>query len=191
MGIVDMTNTKFTSTPSRTRSRGISLVIVLIMLVIIGVTAATAMRSATSEQKATNNLRMEGTAQQYAEAALRYCEAQLQLADGGRVATLKTAVIPTTTFALSGWEDPATWTGGAGRASASRTPVPAGQISDANTVVPPTLPECVAEVQTVGSPTFTITVVTARGFSPDYARDGAGNTTNGAVVWLQSIINAN
>jgi hypothetical protein len=46
-------------------------------------------------------------------------------------------------------------------------------------------------VQTVGSPTFTITVVTARGFSPDYARDGAGNTTNGAVVWLQSIINAN
>jgi Tfp pilus assembly protein PilX len=179
------------SVPGRRRVRGISLIIVLIMLVIIGITAATAMRSATSEQRATNNLRMEGTAQQYAEAALRYCEAQLQLADAGRVATLKTAVIPTTTFALSGWEDPATWTGGAGRASASRTPVPAGQISDANTVVPPTLPECVAEVQTVGSPTFTITVVTARGFSPDYARDGAGNTTNGAVVWLQSIINAN
>lgn len=171
------------------KNQGISLVIVLIMLVIIGITAATAMRNATSEQKATNNLRMEGTAQQYAEAALRYCEAQLQLADAGRTATLKTAVIPTTTFALSGWEDPLTWTGGGGRASASKTPLPAAQISNANTVVPTTLPECVAEVQAVGSPSFTITVVTARGFSPDYARDANGNTTNGAVVWLQSIIN--
>lgn len=57
-------------------SRGISLIIVLIMLVIIGITGATAMRTATSEQRATNNLRMETIAQQYAEAALRICEGQ-------------------------------------------------------------------------------------------------------------------
>lgn len=185
-----MKNIKFHANNKSVES-GISLVIVLIMLVIIGISAASAMRSATSEMKATNNLRLEASAQQYAEAALRYCENQLQLPDASRVATLKTAVIPTSTFGLSGWEDANTWTGNAGRASASRTTVPAANVSSANTVAPTFNPECVVEKQTTGSPTFTITVVTARGFSPDYARNNAGVTTSGSVVWLQSIINTN
>jgi Tfp pilus assembly protein PilX len=176
---------------SKTSQKGISLVIVLIMLVIIGITAATSMRSATSEMRATNNLRLEASAQQYAEAALRYCEEQLRQPDSARVATLKAAVIPTSTFALSGWEDPATWTGNSGRASASRTAIPTANISNASTIAPTFNPECVAELQTVGSPSFTITVVTARGFSPDYARNNTGVTTSGSVVWLQSIINTN
>lgn len=183
-------NTPNTTHAGKRSSRGMSLIIVLIMLVIIGIAAATSMRSATSEQRATNNLRMEGTAQQYAEAALRYCEAQIQAADSARVATLKTNKIPTTTFALAGWTDPLTWTAANGRASATRTQIPAGQVSDGDTVAPSTLPECVAELQTTGSPTFSITVITARGFSPDYAKDASGYTTKGAVVWLQSIINA-
>jgi len=177
--------------PQAAHLRGISLLVVLFMLVIIGITAASAMRNATSEQRATNNLRMEGTAQQYAEAALRYCETQMQLPDAGRVATLKAAVIPATTFDLSGWEDPATWTGAGGRASASRTTVPDAQISNVDVDKPAVNPQCVVESQTAGSPTFTITVITARGFSPDYAADAGGNTSRGAVVWLQSIVNVN
>jgi len=172
--------------------RGISLIIVLIMLIIIGVTAASAMRSATSEQRATNNMRMDALAQQYAEAALRYCETELKKPDAARTNTLKAAVIPATTFAASGWEQSVTWTGipGSGGASATRTSVPGQNISTSGiTVVPTTLPECVAETQTTGSPTFTVTVVTARGFSPDYSKDSNGNTTSGAVVWLQSILN--
>ncbi len=173
--------------------RGISLIIVLIMLIIIGVTAASAMRSATSEQRATNNMRMDATAQQYAEAALRYCETQLQLPDAARTNTLKAAVIPATTFAASGWENPVTWTGtpGSGGASATRTPIPVQSISTSGiTVVPTTLPECVAETQPIPTDlTHTVTVVTARGFSPDYSRDSSGNTTGGSVVWLQSILN--
>jgi len=185
-------NIPSTSAVQKSSMRGISLIIVLIMLIIIGVTAASAMRSATSAQRATNNMRMDALAQQYAEAALRYCETQLQLPDAQRTNTLKAAVIPPTTFAASGWEQLVTWTGtpGSGGASATRTPIPAQNISTSGiTVVPTTLPECVAETQTTGSPTFTVTVVTARGFSPDYSKDSSGNTTGGAVVWLQSILN--
>lgn len=176
----------------RNTSRGISLIIVLIMMVIIGITAASAMRSATSEQRVTNNLRVEGTAQQYAEAALRYCEAQLQLASGVRVATLQTAQIPATTTALSGWEDPLSWAaGGGGRASSSLTTLTVAQVSDASNSPPATRPQCVAELQTMGpaGSTFPLVVVTARGFSPDYAANGDGTTAKGAVVWLQSFVN--
>lgn len=177
--------------PRKAPQRGISLIIVLIMLVIIGITAATSMRAASSEQRASNNIRMQDTAQQYAEAALRYCEGQVQAADAVRVATLKTAVIPTTTFALSGWEDALSWSSnGGGRASATLTQIQSTQISDAATTAPTKLPECVVEYQTMGSPTFTMTVITARGFSPDYAADANGQTIQGAVVWLQSIVNA-
>lgn len=184
------------------RERGVSLIIVLIMMVIIGLTAASAMRNATSNERATNNQRLDNVAQQYAEVALRYCEGQLQLPTAQRVATLQTAVIPTVptgVTATAAWEMPTTWTGvpgaNAGDASATRTSVPANYLSAGNaSYVPlagsPQVPECVVEIQSQPAPsTLTYTLVTARGFSPDYARDGNGQTTSGAVVWLQSILN--
>lgn len=180
----------------KNRDRGVSLIIVLILLVVIGLTAASAMRSATSSQQVTNNVRMDNLAQQYAEAALRYCEAQLQLPDAARVNSLKAAVIPAVDMTVAGatgaWENTVSWTGavGAGGAAATRTALALGQYSSAgSSTVPPKAPECVVETQTLGSPTFTVTVVTARGFGPDYTADAAGNTTHGAVVWLQSILN--
>jgi type IV pilus assembly protein PilX len=177
--------------------QGFSLIIVLIMLVVIGLTAASAMRSATSSQRVTNNVRMDNLAQQYAEAALRYCEGQLQLADGVRVNTLKVAVIPTVDMTVVGttpaWQNVVSWTGaaGSGAASATRTSLPLSQYSTAglSSVLPARAPECVAEIQNIGAPAFTVTVVTARGFSPNYVADLNGNTTAGSVVWLQSIIN--
>lgn len=176
--------------------KGISLIIVLLLLVVIGITSAAAMRGATSSQRVTNNVRMESNALQYAEAALRYCEAQLQLADLGRVNSLKAAVIPMVNMTVAGttgaWENPVSWTGatGAGAAAATRTVLTSGQYSSvSSSFLPAKAPECVVETQTLGSPTFTVTVVTARGFSPDYQADGSGNTTHGSVVWLQSILN--
>lgn len=170
--------------------RGISLIIVLIMLIIIGISASSAMRSATSEQRVTNNARMEGTAQQYAEAALRYCEGQFALASASRSeARLQTANIVATpggANVTSAWENTANW----GAASTILVTVPANVISDANTPVPSTRPQCMAELQTMGSPAFTVTVITARGFSPDYVANADGTTKQGTVVWLQSYINA-
>lgn len=180
------------------KSGGFSLIVVLIMLVVIGLTAASAMRGATASQKVTNNVRLDNLAQQYAEAALRYCEAQLQLADANRVNTLKAAVIPTVDMTVAGatahWQNVTSWTGaaGSGGASATRTALPQVQYSTLglSSSVPARAPECVAETQTVvpASP-FTITVITARGFSPNYVADVNGNTVAGSVVWLQSIVN--
>jgi type IV pilus assembly protein PilX len=177
------------SVAKRRTSRGVSLIIVLIMMIIIGITAATAMRNATSEQRATNNQRVEATALQYAEAALRFCESEMvKQPDTLRVSTLRNVNIATTSFGptTSGWEDTATWTGLTGRSSASRTTVPNPRIQDnaSETVLPTKNPECIVENMTGYG-----VVVTARGFSPDYAADSNGYTTSGAVVWLQSITN--
>lgn len=173
----------------RQHSRGVSLIIVLIMMIIIGITAATAMRNATSEQRATNNMRVEASALQYAEAALRYCENEMKKASASRPSTLQNSNIYSSSGpgpTVSGWGDPATWTGSSGRASASRTEVPDSVIQDSAsaTGLPNQKPECVVENMTGYG-----LVITARGYSPDYTKDGSGITTSGAVVWLQSISN--
>ncbi|MBL0245715.1 MAG: hypothetical protein IPQ22_17595 [Rhodoferax sp.] len=161
----------------------------MIMLVIIGITGATAMRTATSEQRATNNLRMETIAQQYAEAALRICEGQMKLATASRLAAFQSP--PASTQASPRWVTAANWT--AVTAPAGRYDFTASDnIYDANNNPPNTYPQCMVELQTIpAAASFSITVITARGFSPDYARNaGTGATTQGAVVWLQSIVNA-
>jgi len=174
--------------PSRRDQDGISLIIVMIMVVIIGLTSAAAIRSATSGERMTNNIRLQNLAQQYAEAALRYCESEVQKVDSGRVATLQDANIVETPFgAASGaWQNPLTWTG-AGGAAASRTTLPIAQIkSDDSSGTPATLPQCVAERQVLADGGL-VMVLTARGFSPGYTANGDGVTTSGSVVWLQSI----
>lgn len=177
----------------RRHQSGISLIIVMIMVAIIGLTSAAAIRNATSGERATNNIRMQNLAQQYAEAALRYCEAEVSKADADRVATLRDANIVQTAFQVSpaAWEQTVTWAGvaGSGGASSSRTVVPQAQIKSVNSsVTPATLPQCAAERQ-VMSDGSTAVVLTARGFSPGYTADaGSGLTTGGSVVWLQSIL---
>lgn len=172
---------------SSRKQLGISLIVVLIMLIIIGLTSASAIRSATNGEKLTNNMRMQNLAQQYAEAALKYCEKELEKADVSRVTTLAEANIVTVAFgATAAWNQAATWTGSGG-ASASKTTVPQSQIkSSDSSFVPTHLPQCVAEKQTLAAGATTY-VVTARGFSTDYTADaGTGKTTSGSVVWLQS-----
>lgn len=193
--------------------RGISLIIVLILVVVIGLTASSVMRSATSSQRVTNNLRAEGMAQQYAEAALRFCEAQMVIPDNtgtplpqpipARFGSLWNANIPLVNITAAiqpAWLNPVSWTGAAAAAQVAATPhaaatrvtLTAGQISSVgvSTYVPTTLPQCIVERQTLpGATPFPVIVVTARGFSTDYQADVNGNTTNGSVVWLQSILN--
>lgn len=185
----------------RRHQTGISLIIVLIMLVVIGLTSAAAIRNATSGERATNNIRMQNLAQQYAEAALRYCEAQVSLADSdpNRVATLRDANIVQTAFVVGQaafqptplWKQTITWTGaaGSGGASSSRTVLPQSQIKSGNSsITPKTLPQCVAERQIMADGKIAL-ILTARGFSPDYtAAAFTGLTTGGSVVWLQSIL---
>lgn len=171
------------------------MVIVLIMLVIIGLASAAAIRNATSGEKVTNNIRQQNLAQQYAEAALRYCETELAKDDSvaapvGRMGTTLTEanIITVAVGGTPGWQQTVTWTG-VGGASASMTTLPESQILSSDSAFrPSTLPECVVEKQTLDDGNLAY-VVTARGFSPDYVADAVtGKTTNGSVVWLQSTI---
>jgi len=175
------------------RQQGISLIIVLIMLVIIGLTSAAAIRSATSGEKLSNNLRVQNLAQQYAEAALRFCEAELAKADADREPTLKEAKIytpPVLTAATAAtqWNVASTWIG-AGGASDSKTTIPIAQLKSVDSSFSPTvLPQCVAEKQVMNDLKIAY-VITARGFSPDYTANAlTGATTSGSVVWLQSTL---
>ena len=171
---------------------GVSLIIVLIMLVIIGLTSAAAMRNATSGEKLTNNIRLQNLAQQYGEAALRYCEAEMLKADADRVATLAEANISTTPVgtadAATGWGQAASWTG-AGGIAATKTTLPEAWVrSQDSSFRPSRLPECVVERQGLADGSLAY-VITARGFSPGYTADGvSGVTTAGSVVWLQSLV---
>ena len=198
---------KSTSQYSLNRSqRGISLIIVLILTVVIGLTAAAAMKGATSSQRVTNNVRMENMAQQYAESALRYCEAQVQIpfnnpAATARTANLAPANIPVVSkvpvsgvVAAGNWENSVTWTATAGAVgpSLARVDLASAQFSSAlSSKTPAKAPQCAAEMQVLGTAaaSYTVTVVTSRGFSSDYEADGVGKTTRGSVVWLQSILN--
>ncbi len=192
-----MNSHSFSSPDSwRTRQAGVSLIIVLIMLVVIGLTSAAAIRNATSGEKVTNNIRLQNLAQQYAEAALRYCEAELIKPDDvaaptGRLGTplVEANIITVAAGAATGWEQTASWIG-TGGASASKTTLPQLQIKSSDSSFKPSkLPECVAEKQTMADGNLAY-VITARGFSPDYTFDTTtGKTTGGSVVWLQSTVN--
>jgi Tfp pilus assembly protein PilX len=183
--------------PPQVRQSGVSLIIVLIMLVIIGLTSAAAIRNATSGEKVTNNIRLQNLAQQYAEAALRYCEAEMGKSDTvaaptGRMGTALseagTNIITVAVGGTPGWSQSATWIG-TGGASASKTVLPESQIKSTDSAFRPVKrPECVVERQTMADSSFSY-VVTARGFSPDYTADSStGKTLSGSVVWLQSTI---
>ncbi len=180
--------------PVAYRQHGISLIIVLVLLAVIGLTSAAAIRSATSDERVTNNARMQNLAQQYADAALRYCESQIAKddADETRVVTLKEAnLVETADGAVPAWSQVVTWTG-VGGASASLTALPEVQIKSGDSSFKPTTPpQCVVEKQVLadGKKAY---VVTGRGFSPDYtANTRTGATTGGAVVWLQSTLALN
>ena len=199
---------KSTSQNSLNRSqRGISLIIVLILTVVIGLTAAAAMKGATSSQRVTNNVRMENMAQQYAESALRYCEAQVQIPFNNPAATARTAKLAAANIpvvskvpvsgvvAAGNWENSVTWTASAGAVgpSLARVDLASTQFSSAlSSKTPAKAPQCAVEMQVLGTAvaSYTVTVVTSRGFSSDYEADGVGKTTRGSVVWLQSILNA-
>ena len=173
------------------RRKGASLIIVLVMLVVIGLTSAASLRNASSNERVSHNFRMHWLAEQYAEAALRYCQSQLLLADAQRVSSLQEAALMPINASAPGWANPQTWSGSGG-AFASLTSVAQSFVESSDSAfVPPILPQCVVERQALPSMqngaavgSADVYVITARGFSPDY-REIRPGLRSGAVVWLQ------
>ena len=171
----------------RAAQGGVSLIIVLVMLGVIALMSAATLRNASSNERISNNFRMQVLAQQYAEAALRYCETQLTLADASRVETLREANLSGS--AAPAWRQRGSWTGagGTGSTAASRTTVPEAVVVSASSAFKPgQLPECVVEKQALAG--GVVYVITARGFSPDYTADARGFSVTGSVRWLQTLV---
>jgi len=167
---------------SAARQRGATLILSLLLLALMGLGAAAAMRSSLSSQRAADNFQRELMAHQYAEAGLRYCEAQMLLSPGNRPAALSDieADPPVT---ASRWDQAATWS------STDIVTVPAAAIASASdsTFTSVTPPQCLVEKYTLPQGGDALRV-TARGFSPGYSADTQGRTLSGSVVWLQSTL---
>lgn len=169
--------------------RGITLVVVLILMAVIGLTAAAAMRSAVTQEKVVNNLRVEFAAQTRAEQALRFCEGEVMKPSGHRVSELQGVEhLVAQPVASLRWRASDAWAAPLAPAT-DGTPAAGGTPSAlfltlAASLVPGGPPaQCLVERMQVANSQNGALVVTARGFSPDYV---AGSS--GSVVWLQSFL---
>lgn len=183
-----------------TSHRGITLVVVLILLVIMSLTAAVAMRSATTQEKVVNNFRQDFSAQSLAEFALAYCEAELIKPSGDRVAALQQVEdLPARTLDTLQWSQSTAWMaasspgGAAASTSASATSGTASStalltLGSALVGNMPSPPQCLVERLSMDNGSAEAVVVTARGFSLDYRTDSSGQRTSGSAVWLQSFL---
>lgn len=179
----------------RGRSRGVVLVIALILLVVIGISSAVVARSALFGGLASHNARAHQLAMQAAEIALRSCEDQLLA--WARVNPDPDALVSAPpTWArvyptLRNIDDPNPfWRVRANWAGANVFTVAAAQLGA--TVGYDTRPQCMAQqVRVPGvdprkdERTYEIT---AWGFSPDFQRNGGGDSVAGAEVLVQSFI---
>jgi len=164
--------------------RGVALIVALIVLVIIGLTSASVMRSALSSDMVANNARVQTLASQAAHIALRFCE--VDFTNNPPSIDILPISDPPAFEDLDNWSDPnQVYT------------VTAEYMQSANsTFTPTTRPQCMAQRHDLnGDGNYTAGVdaiqFTARGFSPDYSADDDGNTENGSVVWVQSLVVAN
>lgn len=157
------------------RQSGVVLIVVMIMLVIIGFTSVGVMRSALSNDMVSNNLRLQTSALQAAQLALRYCEDHYTSFDSSKILAAATP---------QNWTDLDNW-----KMAARFTELSASQLKTAGVSegVLGKRPQCMVENGAAVGVDSSI-LITARGFSPDYSEDADLKVRAGSVVWLQSTL---
>jgi Tfp pilus assembly protein PilX len=161
--------------PAGSGQRGVSLIIAMVMLVVIGFVSVAIMRRATSSDQVAMNNRLQTQANQYAQAALQFCENQIVTT--GTPITIRSSATP------GNWTVKANWLTTTAPASAYQ--LTSTDLPSANT--PAHLPQCLVEHSPLDASNAHLFIVTARGFSDDYSFDTTtGATKSGSVVWLQS-----
>ena len=175
----------------RQHQRGVLLVIVLLMMMALSLLASVSIRGATSNEQIANQSRQKNLAQQAAEAALRYCEGQVQTnaLDGTKGFAPQAA--PVGAPITYTWQNMSNWDAisagvNAFVATGNLKTVTFTANGDAGAVVYfKRQPECMAQYLTVAD--TKVFVTTARGFGPEMgAKDGA--IPVGTEVWLQSLV---
>ena len=157
----------------RPQQQGVALIMALVVLLVIALSSVAVIRGSMNADLVAQNTRMQNFATQSAQWALRYCEAQLVLAEEQRVIELHSAATP------AHWED---FDNGSDGGLAATLPDDWRQTADSS-VVAATPPQCLVELSSFNASVY---VVTSRGFSPDFSADADGRTLSGSVVWLQS-----
>lgn len=188
----------------RTSQRGVLLIVVLIMLMVLSILASVSIRGASSSEQVANQGRLTNLGQQAAEAALRFCEEQVQLnvIDGTQGFTPAAAPVgagvkyyweagagPAGQPSMSNWDEidvaknPFVGTG----ILKTLTPAQFKASGDTATITYfQRMPQCMSQYLTTGdNKTF---VTTARGFGPEVIDTKDGTTPQGAEVWLQSVL---
>lgn len=170
------------------RQKGVVLVITLLLLMVLSILASISIKGATSTEQISSQSRQRVLAQQAAEAALRYCEGQVQAFRAGRVPSITpqafVAGVEPRWKSMANWDvvDPAT--------SAGLTVVPLSSFGDTAGATPVTYfqraPECMAQYIALADPTRVM--VTARGFGPEVSSTRTSTAPVGTEVWLQSVI---
>ncbi len=164
------------------QAHGFSLVIVLLLLAAVALGSVHALKLSSGSARAAGGFRMQALAWQAAEAALRYCEAQLMLLDAQRPAALREAAMPVTQPSSPAWALASRWQGDA----VLSPPTEWWRPEDAAVGNWPS-PQCLAERQPWGD--LQVYTVTARGWPPGpRLSPGLGVPGTGTVVWLQSVL---
>lgn len=174
------------------RQQGVVLVVALIMMAVIGVSSAIALKSALSQDQVSANQRARSLALQAAEAALRYCESSVTATNLNAAQLAVPRAAPVEADAEPVWAQEATWVG----PSAAVAVVPPAFVFDGSNLVYNRRPECMVQQVSLSalpgldpkSPIPEAYVITARGFSPDYAESANRTPVSGAAVWLQSSV---
>lgn len=177
--------------PPPQRERGVLLVIVLIMLGILSILASVSIRSASSSEQVSNQTRLKNLAQQAAEAALRFCETQVQAHALDNTKGFAPQDAPVGAPVQYSWQSMSNWDA----IDAAVNPfVGTGHLKlvdftaagDAGTATYfKRRPECMSQFMTVAN--NKVFVTTARGFGPEVAAKN-GSVPVGTEVWLQSVV---
>lgn len=165
----------------RQAQQGIVLVIALIMLALLSILSTISIRGASSTEQVANQSRLKELAQQAAEAALRFCEQQVQANAANPAAGFapETAPVgvPYTWESMGNWDGP--------RVSPSLRGVPIAAAGDTGSAAYFfRAPECMSQYMSPADDNVFVT--TARGFGPDVKTNA--NPPKGTEIWLQSVV---
>lgn len=168
----------------QTSQAGVVMIITLILLVVLSLLSTYTIRGATSAEQVSNQSRVRNLAYQAAQAALRYCETEVQLHEVDSTKGFAPEAAPVGAPLAYHWQNLANWDG-VGTYAALKT-VAFTAAGDAGGVVYfKRSPECMVQYLKSGdNKTF---VTTARGFGAEVAAKD-GSVPSGTEVWLQSIV---
>lgn len=165
---------------------GVVLIVSLLMLMILSILASISIRGASSTEQIANQSRQKTLAQQAAEAALRFCEQQVQVNALNAASGFAPEAAPVGAGTPFTWENMANWDAMLPAASLRTVAFTAAGDAGANVYFSRS-PECMSQYLAPPGPGDEVFVTTARGFGPEVgAKDGAA--PRGTEVWLQSVI---